>query len=236
MSISFASCWTPEGGWAYALPRPTSTTCSRCDVSGELFWCGRCHSVKYCGAVCQKKDRGKHKGACFGRPSESVSLGCGLLGWDAEARKSDKYDVVILSTATRDVTLVQPQPPVPGESCIGVLTATVLETHPPTHLGDVHHRVAPTIPAVGERIVLGAGKYAQVARITGPHAAVQPLDGRALFWMDIRALYRANGNLVELFWEPYSLGAAVPWTAEGAQAAFTYVQKGASKPPTAVER
>ena len=51
-------------------PDPVHPICGSCYVcekipgEGKLLKCNRCKLMRYCGAECQKKDWGRHKGVC----------------------------------------------------------------------------------------------------------------------------------------------------------------------------
>lgn len=70
--------WT-KGPWnvwkTKRKPAKLIRTCSFCDKSegGEKFKrCGKCHNVKYCGKVCQKKHWKFHKPYCFENTKQKI--------------------------------------------------------------------------------------------------------------------------------------------------------------------
>ena len=140
-----------------------------------------------------------------------IHLGEGVLTWEAYERRSDRYGCVYLMGEGGNSlsTEIFPSKIAIGtaEMCSGKrgqLIAVVKETRRSTHIGDLFRGVAPVTPEVGEIISLGTGLFF-VNGITGtPGAAVglRPEDGRPSDWLDIKALYRAHEQTVELFFIP----------------------------------
>lgn len=183
----------------------------------------------YCDAQCQAAARKAHRPVCFGRPAGAATLGRGALSWNPQERKSDRYGEVSLYVDSGTVKLTPPPSAVGRTS---VLTATVFATHPPSPLGDLFHKVGPSVPTVGERVILGSG--ALELREQALVAAVTPLDNRPRFRLDMHALYRVAHNEVELWWEPVSTSSGSAfWDAPGAKEALAYIKRGAPVPPTA---
>lgn len=139
---------------------------------------------------------------------EGIKLGRGVLSWDASERISDRYGTVwLLPEGVNSLIRCDPisliQPRAEWEGSEGELIAVVTEARDSTHVGDLFHGVSPETPEVGEIIVLGDG---QLFFETGTHggffAGLRPLDQRSTLWLDIRKLYRAHEQSVELFFHP----------------------------------
>jgi hypothetical protein len=81
----------------------------------------------------------------------------------------------------------------------GKLLARVIETRQSDHVGDQFRKILPSMPKVGEEIVLGEG---ELAIATGPQpcyfAGIIPDDGRDKDWLDPRQLYRVVHQTVDL--------------------------------------
>lgn len=124
-------------------------------------------------------------------------IGTGRLTWSRSERMSDRYGFV---------KLVDGDPPeqtelpltIAATGTVGRLVATVLTARNPYHIGDFFHGVFPVKPDVGEVIVLGHGRLAKDGNAVG----LEPDDGRETLWLDIRALYRAHDQTVELAFVP----------------------------------
>lgn len=139
------------------------------------------------------------------------SLGTGVLTWDAIERRSDRYGAVWLMPDGYNSSMSESEPPslVRAESVDafkgrrGHLFAVVVATRKSTHIGDLFHGVFPRIPEVGQVIELGQGDLFRSNNYVGGTAVgVRPADGRDTMWMDIRALYDAHEQTVELFFSP----------------------------------
>lgn len=137
-------------------------------------------------------------------------LGTGTLTWFSPERKTDRYGLVCFTDRNSDRS-AQFGEQVINEEAIrslqgkyGTLKATVVEARKSTHIGDLFHGVFPSMPDVGEILILGTGYFAN-----GPvgfeggtaQVGVQPADKRSTHWMDIRALYRAHEQTVMLTFE-----------------------------------
>lgn len=137
-------------------------------------------------------------------------LGRGVFTWHAAERRSDRYGTVYLmadgltSLSGDDAppSLVNNPGGVLGHD--GALVALVIDPRDSTHVGDLFHGICPRRPAKGQRIVLGRGTLFFMQNPTGfGHiVGLAPADGRSVGWMDIRALYDAHEQLVELVFEP----------------------------------
>lgn len=123
-------------------------------------------------------------------------LGTGVLMWDAEERRSDRYGSVVLYSSPdcdERIKLVQIK-----EGVRGRLIAIVKETRKSHHIGDLFHGVFPKIPKTGQEITLGEGTLFFGNDDT---VGLQPDDGRDTLWLDIRALYEAHAQTVTLCFE-----------------------------------
>jgi hypothetical protein len=137
-----------------------------------------------------------------------ISLGKGVLTWDGSERRSDRYGTVWLIpegsnslTHDRPKSLVIPNQSVDGDE--GEIIALVEKSRDSTHVGDFTHMIFPERPEVGEIIALGNGQlFFEGAPFGGCVVGLMPLDHRDTLWLDIRALYRAHEQSVELFFVP----------------------------------
>jgi hypothetical protein len=141
---------------------------------------------------------------------EVVNFGHGILTWPARERRTDRYGAVYLIQDGADSmsfgvtpSLVNELAAVSNDGRQGTLVATVVDARESTHIGDVFRGVFPRTPQIGTRIVLGSGKlFSEPAHDGGVIIGLQPEDGRKKDWLDIRALYDAHEQLVNLEFYP----------------------------------
>jgi hypothetical protein len=124
-------------------------------------------------------------------------LGTGVLDWDREERVSDRYGFVKLFTGPRSTIREEITLATAKAQTHGRLIAVVREVREVDHIGDFFHRVFPTIPELGEKVILGEGTVCFENNGVG----LLPDDGRTALWLDIRALYRIHNQTVTLFFE-----------------------------------
>ena len=136
-------------------------------------------------------------------------FGSGTFGWPAVERRSDRYGFVGLwrntgSEETVALDDVDPDDVFPAD-LRGSLVAEVLETRASGHTGDLFRGVGPgreNGPAVGDRVVLGAGILRQAVTDWGQElVGLEPGDGRETDWLDPEALYRVHNQTVRLVFE-----------------------------------
>lgn len=138
------------------------------------------------------------------------SLGTGVLTWDAVERRSDRYGAVYLipdgcnsMTESDTPSLVRAESVDALSGRRGHLLAVVVATRKSTHIGDLFHGIFPRTPEVGQVIELGHGDLFRSNNYAGgASVGVRPDDGRDEMWMDVRALYDAHEQTVELFFSP----------------------------------
>lgn len=129
------------------------------------------------------------------KENNKILLGTGVLNWDRGERVSDRYGSVKLYLSTKsDETLLSYQGEV-GQK--GRLIASVIENRKSNHIGDFFHGFFPEKPEVGELIVLGEG----VLFLENNAVGLKPDDGREIFWLDPKMLYRAHFQTVELYFD-----------------------------------
>lgn len=139
-----------------------------------------------------------------------ILLGTGVLTWDAEERRSDRYGSVYLIPDGHDSWTSDPSPSQIDPSIAstamgrrGDLIAVVKDARKSTHIGDLFRGVSPRKPEVGQIIVLGSGSLFNVPAYHGGIAVgLRPDHGREHDWLNIRALYDAHEQLVELYFHP----------------------------------
>lgn len=137
-----------------------------------------------------------------------ISLGIGTLTWARAERVSDRYGTVYLIKDGLDSFSSEPahsfvnvRPEILGQS--GELLAVVKATRKSTHIGDLFHGIAPRTPEVGQIIVLGKGQlFREPAPEGGHQVGVRPSDGRDALWLNMRSIYDAHEQTVELFFHP----------------------------------
>ena len=86
-----------------------------------------------------------------------VLLGTGHFNWLRGERVSDRYGYVNLwkASASEETHPLPKAREHEGEH--GKLVAIIKETRESSHIGDVFHGIGPSIPEVGEEIVIGEG-------------------------------------------------------------------------------
>lgn len=138
-------------------------------------------------------------------------LGTGVLTWTPNERRSDRYGAVYLvkeggnslSTDGPWPSLVDEATACAFEGFAGELIAVVKIARDSTHIGDFFRDVYPRKPEVGQIIVLGKGRlFRTSAPDGGIGVGLRPDDGRETDWLDIRALYDAHEQTVELSFVP----------------------------------
>ena len=135
----------------------------------------------------------------------TTALGTGVLNWPRGERVTDRYGFVTLfnAPAAERVVLAREQI-APLVGLRGSLVATVREARQSMHIGDLFHGFQPPPGGTpeGTRIVLGTGTLTVAADSDiDVMVGLTPDDGRAHFWLDPRALYRAHEQTVELTFE-----------------------------------
>jgi hypothetical protein len=136
-----------------------------------------------------------------------ISLGKGVLTWNAAERRTDRYGTVYLVPEGVNSFTREPTPSIMVRQAravgMGSLIAVVTETRDSTHIGDLFRRIYPRTPDVGTRIKLGDGElFFETAPDGGLAVGLRPTDGRATDWLIPRALYDAHEQSVELLFEP----------------------------------
>lgn len=122
-----------------------------------------------------------------------ISLGKGVLTWNALERRSDRYGAVWLMDDGH--TSLDPSEPnrllnpdalrdVQGKR--GTLTAEVIEPRDSTHIGDLFRGLFPSRPVKYESITLGSGEiFIEHDGHAGDVVGVLPDDGRENDWLNI---------------------------------------------------
>lgn len=132
---------------------------------------------------------------------ERIELGIGRLTWPASERRSDRYGKVFLIEHSDSLSAVTPPivpltlPPACRHTEIFEVRAVVQETRQSTHIGDLFHGVFPRTPQVGQEITLGSGR---LHVDESGYLTVVPEEVGAYPWMDMRALYDAHEQTVQL--------------------------------------
>ncbi len=129
------------------------------------------------------------------KEKNKILLGTGILNWDRGERVSDRYGFVKLFTSLgSEETLLFDEA---HKDKKGRLVAKVIKTRKSDHVGDLFHGVFPATPDVGENIILGKG----ILVVDDDAVGLKPEDGRDSMWLEIKKLYRAHLQTVELFFE-----------------------------------
>jgi hypothetical protein len=140
---------------------------------------------------------------------KTFKIGQGILTWPASERRNDTYGLVYLMSAGNSLCSEEDlkfyniqQGNLPSMLAPVRLTAKVIEARQSTHIGDLYHQVFPSMPKVGEEIVLGEGYFTYRVHPSLPSigimVGIEPFDKRPKQKMDIHALYRAHEQTVEL--------------------------------------
>ena len=139
------------------------------------------------------------------------TLGTGVLTWNRDERVSDRYGTVYLIDEGHNSNTAEPSPSliksVPDGivGTHGILLARIVEARKSTHIGDLFRGVAPRERGVGVVLNLGQGEFFIEPAIDGGLCiGLKPGDGRDADWLDIRALYDAHEQTVELAFKEWS--------------------------------
>ena len=133
-------------------------------------------------------------------------LGMGALNWSKDERISDRYGTVSLSDSgwlgqkIEDNSFMNSD--VIEKLCgkKGKLVANVIKTRKSKHIGDITRKIYPSMPGVGEIIVLGEGTFFKEAYDEMEFGVgVIPYDKRSNDWLDPRQLYRVHQQTVNLY-------------------------------------
>lgn len=143
---------------------------------------------------------------------DKVHLGAGTLTWSRAERVSDRYgSVYLMADGNNSLNHSAPAPSLVRQGMVdrwtgfrGDLLAVVVANRESTHIGDLFRGVAPRKPEVGQIIKLGTGRlFSEPAPEGGYQVGVSPdVDDQTTDWLDIRALYDAHEQTVELFFHP----------------------------------
>ena len=118
----------------------------------------------------------------------------GLLSWPRLERISDRYgSVQIIDGDGKSVLDVEG---LVGKR--GTLVVRILETRQSRHIGDLFRGIGPSMPEVGEEIVLGNGTVFFDDCGYYNSVGLAPDDGRDCDWLDPKMLYRCHEQTVEL--------------------------------------
>lgn len=146
----------------------------------------------------------------FSKTAQTL-LGTGVLTWVPFERQSNRYgSVYLIKEGANSLSVDGPWPSLIDEAIVntfiglaGDLIAVVKIARDSTHDGDHFRKVYPRKPEVGQIIVFGKGR---LFRTPGPDGGVgvglRPEDGREMDWLDIRALYDAHEQTVDLSFVP----------------------------------
>ncbi len=137
-------------------------------------------------------------------------MGKGIFGWEGNERRSNRYGAIHLAHQPFDgsaqTELVHNQQIMDSLSGKRVrLTAKVIESRPSSHVGDWFLKIKPSQPDVGEEVDLGVGVLSIDPGYGGePEYVLHPADGRRVFWLDPRKMYRLHDQTVEIYVEETS--------------------------------
>ena len=132
--------------------------------------------------------------------------GKGIFAWDGMERRTDRY-----GSFTLDSTGYDGNGSFPDAAWVGSfnslvnhrvkMVVEVLESRNSAHVGDIVRNIYPTRPEVGEKIVLGVGKFFcdQVGWSASKwQVGIIPDDGRDADWIDPVKLYRLHDQTVSI--------------------------------------
>ena len=137
-----------------------------------------------------------------------VRIAYGIFGWEGGERRSRRYGAIHF-----DASLVDE-----SDAIVKVyhnkkalkqlrgkrvrLIGKVLDTRESGHVGDLKHGIRPSTPEKDEEIDLGVGTLdIEPGYDETPDVVLRPNDGRQVFWIDPRKLYRLHEQTVDLFAE-----------------------------------
>lgn len=176
-----------------------------CSVSGSQYISAAGWMARFNGEQCEEQiksgDAGPYPEAvapetAWELSEDAICLGTGHLVWYPAERRTDRYGAVFLVGEEDGISPLPLDPD--AEARHGRLIARVIETMTPTHVGDTNRGIKPTIPKVGESIVLGLGTVFYENGTVG----VRPDLDRKIDWMNPLALYRCVDQWVELCFDP----------------------------------
>jgi hypothetical protein len=137
-----------------------------------------------------------------------VKVAHGILGWDADERRSNRYGAVFVDDEDFDRT-ARVKSHMDVDALRGLqgqrvhVTCVVVEARKSGHVGDQFLKLVPSKPAVGETIDLGVGilELQPVEWRRTPSLVLRPgLDvRREELWIDPRKLYRVHDQTVDIF-------------------------------------
>lgn len=135
----------------------------------------------------------------------NVNLGNGTLTWTRFERTSDRYGTVFLIQNGLNSMSECSTPSLVIESAArlcdglyGKLMVEIIGARQSTHIGDLFRNVRPRTPKVGDVIILGTGTFFfEKAPDGGWQVGLR--NPRETDWMDVRALYDAHEQTVNLF-------------------------------------
>lgn len=136
-----------------------------------------------------------------------MRIGFGIFTWDGRERRTDRYGAVMLASENYDRTArcsasadQQALQRMTGQRVR--LWARVRESRESGHVGDLFLNIFPSRPEVNEEVVLGVGILRTLpSSYSVLHVALEPRDGRQIFWIDPHKLYRLHDQTVELHCE-----------------------------------
>lgn len=137
-------------------------------------------------------------------------IATGIFMWDSPERREQRYGYFSCANKTfdKDVT-VQPTFNMSRASRWRgqkvKITAKIVAARPSGHAGDLYLNILPSMPEVGEEIVLGVGTFDYREN---PYTddqmdmGIMPADGRDKYWLDPHILYRLHDQTVKIYGEP----------------------------------
>ncbi len=138
-------------------------------------------------------------------------VGFGIFTWNGEERRSQRYGFFALlsSNYNEDVRCSVELDREALNAFAGQrvrILAVVRATRESGHIGDMALKIKPSQPELGEEIELGVGTLQLEASplMEGLVIGLQPSDGRHVFWLDPRKLYRLHDQTVDLYIETTS--------------------------------
>ena len=130
----------------------------------------------------------------------AVCIGEGILGWNKDERRLDRYGYVQLWVDDCEGTDVVA---IDGKQFVGTRGSLIAEIVEPTPMerlwGDETRRFFPQPVRVGETICLGRGL---ISMLSPNVIGCLPDDGREIDWLNPRALYMCRGHRVRLYLVP----------------------------------
>lgn len=136
--------------------------------------------------------------------SNSVHLGRGVLNWNSHERISDRYGSFHIADpegkkSSLQYFNVEVINQLVSKNAYGSLYAHVIENRKSSHIGDIFRKFKPTIPEIGEQVLLGTGFLFSQTSFNVFSIGLRPTIDRTSDWLIPQALYKCHEQTVDIF-------------------------------------